>query len=132
MPHFAIVPYTYTCSSPRLIDLQFQQGDAEDPELFATSCLLRSTRRKLLANWAIPIAIILCWESFNVRCHRRLVVEWPEEELDIVVPELGHERSESVPFSEQPSKWDGKASQGTQSLRLFCRAVVQKPTRWPL
>ena len=26
----------------------------------------------------------------------------------IVVPELGHERAESVPFSEQPSKWDSE------------------------
>jgi len=48
-----------------------------------------------------------------------LVAEWLEERLEIVVPELGHERSESIPFSEQPSKWDGKLSQGTRSLRLF-------------
>ena len=54
-----------------------------------------------------------------MRCHRRLVAEWLEEKLGIVVPELGHERAESVPFSEQPSKWDGKPRQGTQSLRLF-------------
>jgi hypothetical protein len=40
--------------------------------------------------------------SFNVRCHRRLVAEWLEEKLEIVVPELGHERSGSTPFSEQP------------------------------
>ena len=26
-----------------------------------------------------PDAILLCWESFNVRCHRRLVAEWLEE-----------------------------------------------------
>ena len=36
------------------------------------------------------------------------VAEWLEEKLGIVVPELGHERAESIPFSEQPSKWDGK------------------------
>jgi hypothetical protein len=53
-------------------------------------------------------AIPLCWESFNVRCYRRLVAEWLEEKLGIVVPEEGHERGESIPFSEQPSKWDGK------------------------
>ena len=63
--------------------------------------------------------ILLCWESLNVRCHRRLVAEWLEEKLGIVVPELGHERSESIPFNKQPSKWDVKPSQGTQSLRLF-------------
>jgi hypothetical protein len=66
-----------------------------------------------------PDAILLCWESFNVRCHRRLVAEWLEEKLGIVVPELEHERAESLPFNKQPSKWDVRPSQGTQSLRLF-------------
>jgi hypothetical protein len=41
-----------------------------------------------------------------VRCHQRLVAEWLEEKLGIVVPELGRERSESVPFAKQPSKWE--------------------------
>jgi hypothetical protein len=51
--------------------------------------------------------------------HRRLVAEWLEEKLGIVVPEVDHERSDSLPFSQQPSKWDGKPSQCTQSLMLF-------------
>ena len=55
-----------------------------------------------------PDAILLCWESFNVRCHRRLAAEWLEEKLGIVVPELDHERAESIAFSMQPSKWDRK------------------------
>jgi hypothetical protein len=94
---------------------------AKDPELFD-----REYRKQLAALDARQVAeelgsnaILLCWESFNVRCHRRLVAEWLEEKLGIVVPELGHERSESLPFSEQLSKWDSKPSQGTQSLRLF-------------
>jgi len=45
-----------------------------------------------------------------VRCHRRWVAEWLEERLGIVVPELEHERAESLPFSQQPSKWNGKPS----------------------
>ncbi len=36
------------------------------------------------------------------------MAEWLEVKLGIIVPELDHERAESVPFSEQPSKWDGK------------------------
>ena len=32
-----------------------------------------------------------------------VVAEWLEEKLGIVVPELGHERAESIPFSAQPS-----------------------------
>ena len=36
-----------------------------------------------------------------MRCHRRLVAELLEEKLGIVVPELGHDRRESVAFSER-------------------------------
>jgi len=35
-------------------------------------------QNKLLKKQA-PDAIILCWESFNVGCHRPLVAEWLEE-----------------------------------------------------
>ena len=38
----------------------------------------------------------------------RLVAEWLEEKLGIVVPELDHERAESIAFSMQPSRWDRK------------------------
>ena len=83
---------------------------AKDPELFN-----REYRKQLdgldpkeVAKELGPDAILLCWESFNVRCHRRLVAEWLEEKLGIVVPELGHERTESLPFSEQPSKWQNE------------------------
>jgi hypothetical protein len=83
---------------------------AKDPELFDREYRkqLDALDPKQVAKDLGPDAILLCWESFNVRCDRRLVAEWLEERLGIVVPELGHERSESVPFSEQPSKWDGK------------------------
>ena len=83
---------------------------AKDPELFHREYRkqLESLEAKQLADGLGPNAILLCWESFNVRCHRRLVAEWLEEKLGIVVPELGHERAESIPFNEQPSKWDDK------------------------
>ena len=54
-----------------------------------------------------------------MRCHRRLVAEWLEETLGIIVPELDHERGESIPFNEQPSKLDDKPNLPTQSLVLF-------------
>ena len=54
-----------------------------------------------------------------MRCHRRLVAEWLEEKLGIVVPELDHERAESVPFNEQPSKWDAKPPVGAQLPMLY-------------
>jgi uncharacterized protein (DUF488 family) len=93
----------------------------KDPELFDREYRkqLESLDAKQVAEDLGPNAIVLCWESFNVRCHRRLVAEWLEEKLGIVVPEVDHERSESLPFSQQPSKWDGKPSVSTQSLRLF-------------
>lgn len=35
-----------------------------------------------------PNAILLCWEKPGDNCHRRLVAEWLEKNLDIKVPEL--------------------------------------------
>lgn len=46
-------------------------------------------------------AVLLCWEPFNVRCHRRLVAEWLEDELGVEIPEHSHERSDSIPFCDQ-------------------------------
>jgi len=106
---------------------------AKDPELFD-----REYRKQLdaldarqVADGLGPNAILLCWESFNVRCHRRLVAEWLEENLGIVVPELDHERAESIPFSEQPSKWDGEPK---VPARWGCcsRRRSSKLGRWPL
>ena len=84
--------------------------NAKDPELFDREYRkqLDSLDAKQVAEDLGPNAIILCWESFNVRCHRRLVAEWLEEKLGIVVPELEHERAESLPFNQQPSKWDAE------------------------
>ena len=80
---------------------------AKDPEFFDRGYRkqLESMDAKQVAGDLGPDANLLCWESFNVRGHRRLVAEWLEEKSGIVVPELDHERSESIPFSEQVSKW---------------------------
>lgn len=32
--------------------------------------------------------VLLCWESPDKFCHRRLVAEWIERKLNIVVPEI--------------------------------------------
>jgi uncharacterized protein YeaO (DUF488 family) len=34
-------------------------------------------------------AVLLCWENSGAFCHRRLVAEWFEEELGVLVPEVG-------------------------------------------
>jgi hypothetical protein len=95
--------------------------NAKNSELFDREFRkqLDSLDAKRVAEELGTSAILLCWESFNVRCHRRLVAEWLEEKLGIVVPELGHGRAESVPFSEQRSKWDTKLTEDAQSRLLF-------------
>ena len=94
---------------------------AKDPALFDREYRkqLDALDAKQVAEDLGPNAILLCWESFNVRCHRRLVAEWLEEKLGIVVPELDHGRAESLPFTEQPSKWDEKPAVGAQLPMLF-------------
>jgi hypothetical protein len=49
-------------------------------------------------------AVMLCYEDFNVYCHRRMVAEWIEEKLGVVVLEIGHERADSMPWREMPLK----------------------------
>lgn len=46
-------------------------------------------------------AVILCWEKPVVeKCHRRLVAEWLERHLSIVVPEFGYDRKDCPPYAE--------------------------------
>jgi hypothetical protein len=44
-------------------------------------------------------AVLLCWCKHNAGCHRRLVAEWLEESLGIVIPELGYPRSDCRPYA---------------------------------
>ncbi|MBY0077924.1 hypothetical protein H7K13_23640 [Priestia aryabhattai] len=44
--------------------------------------------------------VLLCYESHNDWCHRRMVAEWFENELGIVVPEYGFERDQTFPYKE--------------------------------
>jgi len=49
-----------------------------------------------------PDAIMLCWEPFNVYCHRRWVAEWLEKSLGMEIPEVGHARGESLCVVDMP------------------------------
>lgn len=53
-------------------------------------------------------AVLLCYEKFNDRCHRRAVAEWLERELGIVVCEVGLKREESFPYEETCAANKGK------------------------
>ncbi len=55
-------------------------------------------------------SIMLCWEPFNVLCHRRMVAEWIERETGIIVPEWQRRREESLPYMDQPTKDEAKAA----------------------
>lgn len=48
--------------------------------------------------------ILLCWEAPNIRCHRRIVAEWFETKLGIIVPEFGFERSAIKPYAQMLRK----------------------------
>ena len=65
-------------------------------------------------------AVLLCWESPNVWCHRRRVAEWFGDALGIVVPEFGFERCEVLPYSEMPAK--PASSRKSKSKNYLCRA----------
>ncbi len=51
-----------------------------------------------------PTGVMLCWESPNVYCHRRIVAEWLEGSLGVVVNEIGFERHEIMHFGDMPEK----------------------------
>jgi hypothetical protein len=51
--------------------------------------------------------ILLCWELFNVNCHRRRVAEWFMSNLAVEVPELDHHLSECIPYAHMPGKARG-------------------------
>jgi hypothetical protein len=49
-------------------------------------------------------ACLLCWEQPGIKCHRRLVAEWFERSLGIVVPEIGFRRAACAAYAELPPK----------------------------
>lgn len=49
-------------------------------------------------------AILLCWESPRVACHRRMVAEWFESKTGLVVPEFGFPREGYPAHAEMPAK----------------------------
>jgi hypothetical protein len=44
--------------------------------------------------------VLLCYEAHNDWCHRRMVAEWLENEMGIVVPEWGFDREQTFPYKE--------------------------------
>jgi hypothetical protein len=91
----------------------FKLADDEFDKAYAT--LLEKLSASKVVEDLGENAILLCWEDFNVGCHRRMVAEWIESECGLIIPEYGHERHESLPYSEQPNKTKVTSRQGTLS-----------------
>jgi hypothetical protein len=49
-------------------------------------------------------AVLLCWESPNVWCHRRRVAEWFESSLGVIVGEYGFAHDSLLPYRDLPEK----------------------------
>jgi len=74
-----------------------------------------------------PDAILLCWESAGVRCHRRLVADWIQRRLGIFVPELGHETEEHLPYELLPPK---KSKHVGKNAKKVSKAAVRTATHF--
>jgi len=44
-------------------------------------------------------AVLLCWEKPFLLCHRRMVAEWLEDALGLVIPELGYSREATPAYA---------------------------------
>jgi len=50
-------------------------------------------------GWLGPDAVLLCWEKPFALCHRRMVAEWLEDALGLVIPELGYSREATPAYA---------------------------------
>lgn len=76
-------------------------------------------------------AVLLCYESHNDWCHRRMVAEWLEENLNIVVPEYGFERETTFPYSQCCKENKGKLRKPEQKKKPK-EAVVKEDGKMTL
>jgi hypothetical protein len=82
--------------APTWAMLKMNQEDY-DKEFFK---ILSRLDAKKIYNDLPDNAVLLCYEKFNDKCHRRAVAEWLEAELGIEVTEWGLEREECFPYAE--------------------------------
>lgn len=63
-------------------------------------------------------AVLLCWETPGIWCHRRLVAEWFEAHLGVVIPELGFDRKDCPAYDVLPAKATAKAAPKKPALEV--------------
>jgi hypothetical protein len=78
---------------------QMLKMDRKDYDRLFKQRLARLNARELYESLG-ENAVLLCYEAHNDWCHRRLVAEWFEQELGIVVPEWGFDREDTFPYDE--------------------------------
>jgi hypothetical protein len=61
----------------------------------AFSAILRALDPRTVYEQLGPNAVLLCFCRPGQRCHRRIVAEWFEYNLGVIVPELGEDRLET-------------------------------------
>ena len=64
---------------------------------------LKEIDPKQIARALGPNAVMLCYEKPGWRCHRRLVANWLEDALGIIVPEFGFPREFIPAFEDMPA-----------------------------
>lgn len=69
---------------------------------------------------------LICYEKFNDICHRRMVAEWLEKELDIEVPEYGLKRSESWDYKDLSPDKKGKKRNPETEKKLKQQEEAEK------
>ncbi|MDD5092806.1 MAG: hypothetical protein PHV74_00275 [Dehalococcoidia bacterium] len=77
----------YRDLNPPAFLLKGHRSEAEYTRLYQ-SLVLAKLDPKVVAEELGDGAIMLCWEKPGEFCHRRLVAEWLESNLKIVVPEM--------------------------------------------
>lgn len=77
-------------------------------------------------------AVLLCYETHNDWCHRRLVAEWFESELGIEVPEYGFDREDTFPYKECNEANKGKLYRNhKKSANDLIRELTGEPQNDP-
>jgi hypothetical protein len=84
--------------------LRLSRSDFETAYSALLSTLDAAVVWRELHELAGPSPILLCWESPNQYCHRRLVSTWLELSLGVSITEAGLDRDACLPPSLAPEK----------------------------
>lgn len=91
----------YKNLAPKYSTLKLKDPDKYNAKYFEKLKVLSPQKvYENIVRWWGEDVILCCWEKAGEWCHRRAVAEWLEDSLDIVIPEVGFERSEIESYEE--------------------------------